>query len=203
MNFRITLILLIVLIALGGYLYWSGRNQTDTAENGESQIETVSVLELNPEDIQGITVTSPTSGTLSLSRSSDTWNITDPLDEPANSVRVTQVVSDVAGLSATRIITPTDDNLAQYGLDTPAYTVDLVGDGDTLATLHLGNASPSGSGTYIQVDTSPTIYLVPSIEISDFQEWVSTPPLQPTPIPTMPPLPTVELDSTPMPTEGG
>jgi hypothetical protein len=90
-------------------------------------------------------------------------------------------------LDATRIITPTDQNLAPYGLDNPAYTVALLGAGGELARLRLGGSNLNNTATYVQRNMEPTIYLVNNFTLDTLRTWTTRPPVQPTPMPTVAP----------------
>jgi hypothetical protein len=54
MKFRTTLILLVVLVALGGVLLWSQRAKPATTDS--SAATTVPVLQLDPQDVTAITI---------------------------------------------------------------------------------------------------------------------------------------------------
>jgi Domain of unknown function (DUF4340) len=183
MKFRTTFVLLIVLAALGGYVLWSGRQKSDaSATTGATAVP---VFQLEPAGIQAIEVRGE-GKQVRVVRAASEWQIALPKPGPADTLRVTEVISGLATLNATQTITPTSQNLAPYGLDKPAYEVRI--EGGTPETLRLGAKNPDGSATYVQRASAPTIYLVKDSLIDTIERWVADPPAQPTPAPTAPPL---------------
>jgi Domain of unknown function (DUF4340) len=183
MKFRTTLILLIVLAALGGYVLWSGRQKSDTSAT--TGATTTPVLQLDPAGVRAVEVRGE-GKQVRVERDASGWQVNAPKPGPADALRVTEVISGLAKLNATQTITPTGQNLAPYGLDKPAYEVRL--EGGTPETLRLGAKNPDGSATYVQRASAPTIYLVKDPLIDTVERWVGDPPVQPTPAPTAPPL---------------
>jgi hypothetical protein len=183
MKFRTTFILLIVLAALGGYVFWSGRQKSQA--NATTGAAAIPVLQLDQAGIRAVDVRGE-GKQVHVERDASGWQVTAPKPGPADPFRVTDVISGLAKLNATQVITPAGQNLAPYGLDKPAYQVQL--DGSTPATLLLGAKNPDGSATYVQRASAPTIYLVKDALIDTIERWVSDPPAQPTPAPTAPPL---------------
>jgi hypothetical protein len=183
MKFRTTIILLVVLAALGGYVLWSGRQKSDT--NATTGATAISVLQLDSAGIRAVEVRGE-GKQVRVERDASGWQVNAPKPGPADALRVTQVISGLAKLNATQTITATGQNLAPYGLDKPAYEVRL--EGGTSETLRLGAKNPDGSATYVQRSSAPTIYLVKDSLIDTVERWVGDPPAQPTPAPTAPPL---------------
>jgi len=183
MKFRTTLVLLVVLATLGGYVVWSGREKSDA--NATTGAAAVAVLQLDQAGIRAVEVRGE-GKLVRVERDASGWQIKAPKPGPADALRVTEVISGLAKLSATQMITPTSQDLAPYGLDKPAYVVQL--DGGTSEMLRLGAKNPDGSATYVQRASTPTVYLVNDTLLDTVERWVSDPPAQPTPAPTAPPL---------------
>lgn len=185
MKIRTTIILLVVLALLGGYLYWSGEAEEEPATDTAETTSSIPVVEVDASAVTAIEVRGAAGEPMRIEQEGGDWNITAPASSPADVLEVTRVITDLAGLTATRIITPTDSDLAPYGLNNPAHEIVLEGEAGTLATLHIGTTNPIGSATYLQRGDSPTIYLVSTFQVSAAQSWLTTPPV---PQPTMPPM---------------
>lgn len=223
MNVRTTIVLLVVLVLLAGYVLWPGSNQgaadiEDTLDVSDTSSELAEirmpVLTVNSADIQTIEVADAAGETVTLVRQGDTWNLTAPNAAPADAFQVSRVITDLVELTASRVFTPTEGTLADYGLAEPEYQVTLSGADGVLARLRLGTTNPNGSSTYLQREGAPTIYLVSNFVVDGVRNWVDTPPVQPTPFPTSIPFspatpspaatPTAgEETAPPPPTEGG
>lgn len=197
MSFRTTIILLVALVALGGFLFFSNRNQEEPDED-VAAVETISVLEVAAADVQAISITDSDGENVSVAQEDGVWRITAPEAEPADAAEVTRVISDIVSLTATRVITPTDDDRAPFGLAEPAYEVELVGEHGVLARLKVGSTNPSGNATYLQrADDASVIYLVDTFALQDVQGWLTAPPVPPTPTPVPAQSPTLEVTPTP------
>jgi hypothetical protein len=92
----------------------------------------------------------------------------------------------LAKLTATQVITPPTSDLAPYGLAKPANIFQLSKGQSVLAELHVGSKNPDGSATYVQPKGAPGVYLVTDTVIGNVEEWLTSPPVAPTPVPTPP-----------------
>src|SRR5689334_1891606 len=155
MKFRTTYILLIVLAALGGYVFWSERQKPDASATAGAAA--IPVLQLDQAAIRAVEVRGA-GKQVRIERDTSGWQLSAPKPGPADALRVTEVISGLAKLYATQTITPTGQDLAPYGLDKPAYEVRI--EGGAPETLRLGAKNPDGSATYVQRALAPTIYLV-------------------------------------------
>src|SRR5689334_8790683 len=104
MKFRTTLVLLAVLAALGGYVWWSGRQQSGaSATTGAADIP---VLQIDPAGIRAVEVRGE-GKQVRVERAASGWQMDAPKPGPADAFRVTDVISGLAKLQATQLITPT------------------------------------------------------------------------------------------------
>lgn len=197
MKVQTTVILLIILVALGGYVYWSGQNTESADTDADTAItddtSTVPVLRFDTSDIHAVEVRNTNSGKYVRAEKQDdtTWTLTGTITDTADTVKITRAITDLSKLNATRIITPSDEDIPLFGLTPPLHTVVLQdADQKTVAQLHLGSKNPTGGSTYVQRDVEETIYLISDFVINTLEGWVSTPPVQPTPTPTATPFPT-------------
>ena len=109
-------------------------------------------------DVRSIRVASPT-GSYELVKGDAGWIVLGPAmndgqAEPylASQDKVESLLAFIAGNVPDRGLGRIED-LAQYGLDNPAYEVTLVGDGNQ--TIALGGANPSGTGLYALSSVDP------------------------------------------------
>ncbi len=197
MKVQTTVILLIILAALGGYVYWSGQNNKEDADTGAdtamtNDTSTVPVLRFDTSAIHAIEVSNTNSGEyVRAEKQHDTWTLTGMITDTADAVKMTRAITDLSKLNATRIITPSDEDIPLFALTPPLHEVVLQdAEGEMVAQLHLGAKNPTGGSTYVQRDDEETIYLISDFVINTLEGWLSTPPVQPTPTPTATPSPT-------------
>lgn len=182
MKFRTTLILLVVLVALAGYLFWSSRAKPATTD--ASNTADVHVLSFNPQDVNTITIRDASGKEVRAEQSGTTWRLTAPTNEAADTERVTNNIGYLSKLVATQVITPPTPDLAPYGLAKPAFIFQLSKGQSVVAELHIGNKNPDGSATYVQSKGAPVVYLVTDTVVGNVMNWLTAPPIPPTPVPT-------------------
>lgn len=78
------------------------------------------------------------------------------------------LISDVTTLKAVRIMQKDTDDLAKYGLDAPAVTVQVESEDAEGYTLYLGDDSPTGDGKYAYLEGKQDVYLIDSTIVSTF-----------------------------------
>src|SRR5919202_439719 len=103
MNFRTTLILLVVFVALGGVLFWTGRSSGAGAN--ATATPAVTGLQLNAADVSAIVVRDSHGKQVRAERSGSTWKLAVPKAAPGDSANISTAVDSLAKLSATRTIT--------------------------------------------------------------------------------------------------
>lgn len=207
MDMRITAVLLVVLAILGGYVLWSGSSTEEAGSPGApgsaGTAETeVPVAPFDPAAARSIRVVDAAGAIMSVERTDAGWQIAEPLPGPADTIRVTGVLTDLAELTATQVITPDDGDLLPYGLLAALYTITVTGDEGELVSLRLGTPNPGGTATYVQANEGDVVYLVSDFRLSDVRRWVLEPPVAPTPTIPPPPLPTLAPTPAPTPTVG-
>jgi ribosomal protein L12E/L44/L45/RPP1/RPP2 len=79
----------------------------------------------------------------------ETWRLTAPLDAPADSLSVTDILNSLRSLNAKKFYTEGDADLAQYGLDAPkiraTVTMKESGDKQEQHVLLIGNEEEGGA----------------------------------------------------------
>jgi hypothetical protein len=195
MRFRGTLVLLVVLAALGAYVLLVERHTPVGEVEAATPVPTSQppLLAFASADARVVRITGTNDGrrTEFAYRDSGLWHITHPVVQEADQGQVVRLVEELADLRPRRALTETTAPLADYGLDPPAMRLEVeVADGSRHAVL-LGARNADGSGFYAQVDGQPTVYLVPSTLGTDAERYLDAPPAKPTP--------TLTAEATPTP----
>ena len=192
MSFRNTVILLVVLVLLGGVVFFV--NRQGLAETDSDATPTPAPLtSLVSDDIASIKVERGEES-ITVERQDVGWMIAGDSPEPAGETKVNQALNQLTSLRPTKIL---DDvqNVADFGLEEPAWTVTLTPNSGDPVIYHVGDENPRGTSRYLQVDGDAAIRLVPKSSVENVQTWLEEPPYPPTPTPE--PTATPEATTTP------
>ena len=203
MNPRVTLGLLAVLLALGGYVYFGGAPASPDAASkpsvpggppGAASKEKpadpqLDVFQFDERSVRRLTVSKPAGPGVALESDGEgTWVI-QPTGEPADRLRISGLMLRLSTLRATRRIAD-PPNLADFGLAQPSLTATIALADPPELTLTLGGKAPTESGTYAQKGGDSAVYVISNAVAQDLERLVSEPPLQPTPTTAPSPAPT-------------
>ncbi|MCC7353390.1 MAG: DUF4340 domain-containing protein [Anaerolineae bacterium] len=204
MKLRNTSILLVVLIIVGGYVYYTeGRPQSQPPNLATAVPAVEPVLTIDSAQVLTITVQGlPGLTRLSRADAKGPWQMdttvamTPTVSGPqeADPVRANNVLSTISYITANRVLTGVTD-LAAYGLASPSWSVIVEGAGQVRHTIYLGDQNPDGSSYYAKREGSETVYLIAAYVGDDLRNLVESPPAKPTPTPT----PTPGATGTPLP----
>ena len=195
MNPRVTLGLLAVLLALGGYVYFGGGPASTTsgsagaskpggpagaASKDKPADPQLAVFQFDERAAQRLTVRNAAGQQVTLENSGDgTW-VLQPSGEPADRLRISGLLLRLSTLRATRRIAE-PANLAEFGLALPAAVATIAVAGSPELTLTLGGRAPAESGTYAQKGSDPALYVISNAVAQDLERLVNEPPRQTTP----------------------
>ena len=155
---RSTLVLLVVALALGAYIYFveSERPPAGTPDPLEA------AFDVESDDIDSLSVTAGNGDRTVIEKDGDRWRIVEPF--PVN-VDVTQVVSlssNLANLEVQRVVAEPGDtpDLETFGLAEPGIEVGFTTTDGTDARLLIGERSPAGNDLYATVAGSNRVFLI-------------------------------------------
>ena len=153
---RSTVILLVVALGLGGYLYFVESERPVTDENAKKKIFTYETDKITEVQVKS------TSGTTALRKGADgTWTIVQPVQAPADRNSVNDVITNVANLEEEREVDPNAADLKAYGLAAPAIDITFQVEGDKEAKrILIGDKTPSSSHVYAKLPATNRVFLV-------------------------------------------
>jgi len=152
MRLRTTILLLILLAGLGGYIYWVELPQAEEDKQAQKLVDLVAT------EATELTLTYAESE-VTLQKRGEVWSVTRPLEAAADSVAVNNLLGAIASCEVKKELSGTTTDLGQYGLASPFVTAKVkVGDRE-LPILRVGKNSPVGFSTYLQRGTDGTILL--------------------------------------------
>lgn len=186
MSWRTTAVLFIILVLLGGYVYYQnqrGPEPLPTPTPGEPAPERVRLIEATIDDVTRLDITRHEDGThVSYSRDQvGEWMRTVPTTTVVLSTTMNLQVSALINTSSSRNLPPDLNPLSAYGLETPAYdiVVAIRGENEQINrhTLYVGDKTPTGTEYYVQREGDDRVHLVPFGPIEGMINLVDLPPL--------------------------
>jgi len=154
------LILLAALLAL--VTYWKGRDAESDKE------ETVSVTDFDESALRSISYTFEGQAVeLTYNEEAGAWRLSDRPDHPLQEALINNMVSGVCRLNAQRRLDGAGD-LAEYGLESPTFTLTAQTDGETYTFLY-GDQNQMTSDRYLKLSGEDTVYTVAEKSYAAFQ----------------------------------
>ncbi|MCC6765422.1 MAG: DUF4340 domain-containing protein [Deltaproteobacteria bacterium] len=150
---RNTLLLFLVLIALGAYLWFVER------PSQEREAEAKKLVALKKDDVTGITL-AYSDRTIVLEKSAEGhWRLTQPVAADADDPVVNNMLVAIAEADVSRTLDDVGDKLASYGLAPPEATVTLSLKEGSLPPIKVGKTTQIGSSAYLQKGDDPKVYI--------------------------------------------
>lgn len=174
-NKTVKMILAVAVLAVCCGAYAGVKTYVSHQEQKESEAESeenTSVFTASADDIKSLDFMVDDTET-TFEKKDDSWVKKDDTDFPVNQSTLDSAASSVTSVESDRVLEDVD-NLAEYGLDSPANIIKIVtksededGD-DTTTTLYVGDENSSTSQYYVRKDDEKTVYLVDSSCVEPF-----------------------------------
>lgn len=191
-----TIVMLLIVIALGTYVYIFEQDPVKTEDDIKS--EKLTFLTFEEAQLEELHI-EQSSQTLSLKRTKDGWEMTKPEASPAEKSKVDSSINQIKSWKAWQtVMTDFNDNQkADFGLDVPFMTVKVKLKGESvLKEFLVGNKTPTNNGYYLLPKGEKTLYIVYSHVPDSLAKLVKEPPKPtPTPKPTATPTPAASASS--------
>jgi len=156
MNLRNSLVMLAILLALGGYVYFV------EVPRDKKAAEEKKLLTFDKEAVTELTLTYPDRVLTLKKTDAGKWRITQPVEADADETTVKNLLNAVADAEVKRTLDEVPQDLAVYGLTTPVVKAKLVlKDGKSVPLVSFGKDTPVGFSTYAQKEGDAKVILVP------------------------------------------
>lgn len=167
MNFRTTLIIIVLLAGIGGAYYLFFQEPSDKAvENEKPRIH--QVYGVTRDAVQQVEIAFADAAYQDLKLVKDTtdnWQLTKPFQADADSEKVSQMLDDILNKRVKQTLEVTE--LAQYGLDAPIITLSLwTSEASPTATFLIGKKAINFS-VYVKEKSEAHIFLIESSALDD------------------------------------
>ena len=154
---RSTLVLLVLALTVGGYLYFVESKRPAGDENAKAKVFTADAAKINQLQIKSSAgeVTGLRKG------DNDTWTIVQPVEAPADRNSVSDIVTNLANLEEEREVDPSAPDLKTYGLAEPRIDVTFHVEGEKEPRRILfGDKTPGGTAVYAKLPSGNRVFLV-------------------------------------------
>lgn len=199
MNFRLTIILAVVLLVIGGVVYLGQKNRNSSGSSGGE--ERPYVYRLDADRINRLSVEHL--GTkVGFVYDGTKWVFDDAERTATFADRFGGMKYLLQGPRADRVLEGEIENAANYGLDPPESTVTITESGGRSIVLHFGDLNADQTNQYVSLEGSNDIFMIHQSWTSLLTRLVTEPPYEPTPEPLPEEFltPTLEESLTPTPT---
>lgn len=161
---RSFVVLLVVALALGGFLYY---DSTRDAESTSKQERVFAGVEA--DKIEQVTVSSASGEKTTVQKQGSAWQVTAPAAVPADEAELSGITSNLASLEVQRVVDEQTTDFKQYGLE-PAKVAVAFKSGGKEQSLLLGDKTPTGGDMYARRPDSPRVFLVSSFLEATFNK---------------------------------
>ena len=167
MKSRNLIILALVVVAVGAYIFFHERHQMNSDERRERASKVFP--ELDRDDISTVVVDN-SHGRFVMEKSSGIWRLTEPITFEANPASVNSVLTSLANLEEDRTLSTSDVELSAYGLDQPEITVILETETGDRFELAVGDEAALGSNRALRRGDEPSIVLAAGWFVTDLDK---------------------------------
>ena len=167
MNFRTTLVIIILLAGIAGAYFLFFQESTDQASTDEkSPIHEVYDIERDSVQQVELSFADPAYQNLKLAKDvSGNWQLKAPFQAVADNEKMNQMLDDILNKRVKHTIEVSE--LTQYGLDTPSITLALWTDGTSPAVTFLIGKKAINYSVYIKEKSEAHVFLIESSALDD------------------------------------
>lgn len=176
MNFKTTIVLVVLLLAAGLAVLFTRDGGTDPATGGAGDTEQVArqqrlLPDVQPADVTRLTIAAADGKKTTLEKSGANWRLVEPVAAPAQAFEVDSLVRAIANLESTNTVAP-DPSM---GLEKPRYTIDLATSGGKSHAIGVGEKAAVGDSLYVALkgDASKA-HVVPAELLAQLTKPAST-----------------------------
>jgi hypothetical protein len=168
MRFKGTLVLLIICLLLGAYVYFyeiKGSEQREKAKEAVNQ-----VWKFDSKDIRQIDLFSPGQHITAVRQGENGWVLTSPGKLDADSDELNILANSGSNIQRESIVEPNAANLAKFGLSPAKYGLRIKTKTGKEYTINFGNSNPTGSSAYAVLPGKNEVFLVSNSVVGAFNK---------------------------------
>lgn len=167
MNFRTTLIIIVLLAGIGGAYFLFFQESSDETSTKEKQ-RIHQVYDITRENVRQVEISFADAAYQNLKLvkdATDAWQLESPFHADADGEKVNQMLDDILNKRVKQNLEVT--GLTQYGLDTPSITLSLWTAGTSPAATFLIGKKAINFSVYVKEKSEAHIFLIESSVLDD------------------------------------
>ena len=177
MNRRFTLFMVVVAVALGAMAFLVRDTKPRNFAEGTPTPTPVPLLTVPITDVQQVAVVAPT-GHYTLTRVAGGWEVDGRKTNDGVEAILRRITSPLVIQELPESSKPDD-----YGFSTPQMTVTIKTAAGAISMLQFGDITPVDPNVYVRLDGKGKIVVINNGDFNTLKDWLTTPPLAPTPTP--------------------
>ncbi|MGC8906782.1 MAG: DUF4340 domain-containing protein [Desulfomonilaceae bacterium] len=157
MSWRKTVVYLIILCALGSWLYFyeiKHKGQKKAEEEKASRL-----ICIDNDSVDEVKIKKDDGTVIQLKKIEGKWMLVEPVKTAADQSAVQGVVATLTSLKPERILKEKEVNWEEYGLQKPSFEATVAAK-DVRNHIFFGDQNPSKSSYYMKKDDDPRLFLV-------------------------------------------
>lgn len=158
---RSTLLLLVVAVGLGAYIYFVERHRDPASEDGANE----QAFTFEADEVSELAVTQSDGTTTRVRRDGEDWEVVAPIATAADDTTVSSIASSLASLEIRRVVVSGEDgpvDLEPFGLDSPSLDISFTTTDAEPRHLLIGDQTPTGSDRYAKLSDRDRVFLIAS-----------------------------------------
>lgn len=167
MRSRSLIVLTLVVVALGAFIYFSERHMPTTEERRQQADLVFPGLER--DQVESIVIHN-SHGNFRIVKQGESWRLFEPIEFPADTTAVSSLLGSLERLKVERTLVAGEVDPKAYGLDDPPISVELgLAGGEPLA-LEIGDETALGSNRAMQKKGDPDLILAAGWLVTDLDK---------------------------------
>lgn len=155
---RSTLVLLVVAVGLGAYIYFVERHRDPASAPEPNE----ALFTFDADDVTELEVRAEDGSVTELRQDDAVWRVVAPVETAADDVAATSLAATLSSLEINRVLDEGPVDLGPFGLDAPTLDISVAVDGDDgRQRLLIGDETPTGADRYAKLDGSDRVFLLP------------------------------------------
>ena len=162
-----TLLLVVVLAGLGGYIYFVDSKRPAAGPDGAEALGKVFTVEA--DKINELRISYQAESAL-LKKNNSGWKLIEPIQVEADPPEAIGVTTALNNIDIVRVVDENPSDLAQFGLANPNIIVSYKTENGGAGTLKLGNKNATQGELYAQMNDEKRVFLVNAFQESSFNK---------------------------------